>query len=51
MRHLLDFLFLLCLPLTVVAKDDPDYLPWENFRPQNVTGLTGLYAWVGSLVC
>ncbi|KAH8690102.1 hypothetical protein BGW36DRAFT_390215 [Talaromyces proteolyticus] len=48
MRRFLDYLFLLWLPLTVFAKDDPDYRPWSNFRPKNVTGLTGLYAWVGS---
>ncbi|KAL2695596.1 hypothetical protein AAEP93_003689 [Penicillium crustosum] len=33
---------------TVLAKDDPDYNPSSNFRPNNVTGLNQLYTWVGS---
>lgn len=35
---------------TVLAKDDPDYNPSSNFRPNNVTGLNQLYTWVGSYV-
>ena len=42
------FLFLLDFRVIVLAKDDPKYDPTENFRPDNVTGLSGLYAWVGS---
>lgn len=48
MGRFLDYLFLFWLPLTVLAKNDPAYRSWSNFRPKNVTGLTGLYTWVGS---
>ncbi|KAK4868030.1 hypothetical protein LT330_007689 [Penicillium expansum] len=41
-------IYLLILVSTVLAKDDPDYNPSSNFRPNNVTGLNQLYAWVGS---
>ena len=40
--------YLLGLPLSAFAKDDPNYNATQNFRPQNVTGLDGMYAWVGS---
>ncbi|KAJ6114796.1 hypothetical protein N7486_000574 [Penicillium sp. IBT 16267x] len=39
---------LLALPIAVLAKDDPSYNAAQNFRPDNVTGLGSLYAWVGS---
>ncbi|KAJ9484751.1 hypothetical protein VN97_g8613 [Penicillium thymicola] len=38
----------LILASTVLAKEDPDYNPSSNFRPNNVTGLNQLYTWVGS---
>lgn len=41
-------LWLLALPITVLAKDDSNYSPAQNFRPENVTGLGDLYAAVGS---
>ncbi|CAI7583709.1 unnamed protein product [Penicillium glandicola] len=41
-------IYFLILASTVLAKDDPDYDPSSNFRPNNVTGLNELYAWVGS---
>lgn len=46
--HILIFLWLLALPITVLAKNDSNYSPEQNFRPENVTGLGGLYAAVGS---
>ncbi|RAK98114.1 uncharacterized protein BO80DRAFT_427633 [Aspergillus ibericus CBS 121593] len=40
-------LFSLAFAVTIAAKDDPDYNPALNFRPDNVT-LSNLYYWVGS---
>jgi hypothetical protein len=40
--------YILGLPVPALAKDDPNYNLTQNFRPQNVTGLGGIYAWVGS---
>jgi hypothetical protein len=48
LRSLFVFSFLPGFLVTVLAKDDPNYSPAENFRPNNVTGLNDLYAWVGS---
>ena len=53
MRHIWEWssrFFYFILASTVLAKDDPDYNPSSNFRPDNVTGLNQLYAWVGSYV-
>ncbi|PWY92999.1 hypothetical protein BO94DRAFT_460703 [Aspergillus sclerotioniger CBS 115572] len=37
----------LAFAVKIAAKDDPDFNPFYNFRPNNVT-LNGLYYWVGS---
>lgn len=50
MHSLLYICIGLCLLGLVIAEEDPKYVPFENFRPQNVTGLSRLYAWVGSYV-
>ncbi|KAH8705946.1 hypothetical protein BGW36DRAFT_354333 [Talaromyces proteolyticus] len=42
-------ILVLCLvAATVLASVDPTYDPSYNFRPQNVTGLVGIYDWIGS---
>lgn len=40
--------YLLGLLVPALAKDDSNYHLTQNFRPQNITGLGGIYAWVGS---
>lgn len=47
-RGVLTFILTALLTLVGATHDDPDYNPLQNYRPNNVTGLTALYSWVGS---